>query len=237
MAQRRMFSFQVVETDQFLDMPLSSQTLYFHLGMYADDDGFITPKKIMRILGSTQDDLNVLIAKNFLIPFENGVFVITHWNENNYIQNDRYKPTQYTFEKSKLICIQNVYTMDTQDRLGKDRLGKDRLLINTGSEKKEKIKPDQRNPEIQELWEYGLTHGFNNTKQHINRFAIKRLLKEHAVDQLKKALDFSQTILEEPYAPKVHNWLDLEDKYLKLRDFVQRHNKKINEAKEKHFIL
>lgn len=128
MAQRRMFSLQVVGSDQFLDMPLSTQALYLHLGMYADDDGFVTPQKILRMIGGTADDLKLLIAKQFIIPFESGVIVIRHWKENNYIQADRYKPTSYTFEKQRLACIQNVYELDTQDRLGKDRLGKSKVI-------------------------------------------------------------------------------------------------------------
>lgn len=140
MAQRRMFSLKIVDTDAFMDMPQSSQLLYFHLSMRADDDGFVSnPKKIMRMIGSQEDDLKVLFTKKFLIPFESGVCVIKHWKIHNYIQSDRYFPTTYTDEKNqletkengsyKLIkdeCIQNVSKMDTQVRLGKVReeLGK-----------------------------------------------------------------------------------------------------------------
>jgi hypothetical protein len=127
MAQRRMFSMQIVDTDAFLDMPLTTQLLYFHFGMRADDDGFVSnPKKVMRMIGSGEDDLKVLITKRFIIPFKNGVCVIKHWKINNYIQKDRYNETKYLEEKAKLItkengsyteCIQNGYT-------GKVRLGK-----------------------------------------------------------------------------------------------------------------
>lgn len=87
-------------------------------------------------------------------------------------------------------------------------------------------KTDKRNPEIQELWEHGLNLGFSNTKQQLNRFALKRLLRDKTVDQLKKASKFSQEIRADPYAPQINNWLDLEDKYLKLRDWVVRQNNK-----------
>ena len=117
MAQRRMTSMRVVGSDDFLDMPPSTQNLYFHLGMYADDDGFVTPRKVMRLVTATQDDLKVLIGKKFVIPFESGVIVITHWKENNYIQKDRYTETIYKYEKEKLACIHNVYILDTQVRL------------------------------------------------------------------------------------------------------------------------
>lgn len=142
MAQRRMFSRKITETDHFLEMPLSSQALYFHLNMGADDEGFIDKAKtIQRTIGASDDDMKLLIAKGFLIPFESGVVVIRHWRIHNYIQADRFQATIYQdekeqldFDKSKIAsikpldqCIQNVSKMDTQVRLGEDRLDKDRL--------------------------------------------------------------------------------------------------------------
>ena len=92
MADKRMFSLKIVDSDLFLDMPLSSQCLYFHLSMRADDDGFVNnPKKIIKIIGANEDDLKILIAKGFVIVFERGIIVITHWKINNYIRNDRRK--------------------------------------------------------------------------------------------------------------------------------------------------
>ena len=139
MANRRMFSLDVVDTDNFLDMPLSAQGLYFHLGMRADDDGFISsPKKIIKIVNASEDDLKLLIIKGYLIPFESGVIVIKHWRQNNYVKGDRYKPTIYQNERKQLYAENNIYHLDTvciqngtktepQDRLGKDSVGKDRL--------------------------------------------------------------------------------------------------------------
>ena len=116
MAERRMFAKTIIDSDAFLDMPLSSQALYFHLSMRADDDGFINnAKKIQRMLGCADDDLKILLAKNFIIPFETGVCVIKHWRIHNLIQKDRYKPSVYHEEKEKLsIKNNNVYTMDTK---------------------------------------------------------------------------------------------------------------------------
>src|ERR1700704_1868599 len=113
MAQRRMFSSQIVSADEFLEMPLTSQALYFHLGMSADDDGFVSPRKVLRMTGAGEDDLKVLLSKGFVIPFESGVIVITHWKQNNYIQADRYTPSIYKAERSRLSCIQNVYALET----------------------------------------------------------------------------------------------------------------------------
>ncbi|MGT2923883.1 conserved phage C-terminal domain-containing protein [Streptococcus caviae] len=144
MAQRRMFSKKITETDAFIDMPLSSQALYFHLNLGADDEGFVNKAKtIQRTIGANEDDMKILIAKGFIIPFESGIVVIRHWRIHNYIQSDRFQSTLYKKEKEQLEYdetktanlkplkqyIQNVSKMETQVRLGKDRLDKGRLDI------------------------------------------------------------------------------------------------------------
>lgn len=138
MAERRMFAKTIIDSDAFLEMPQSTQLLYFHLSMRADDDGFINnPKSIMRNVGCKEDDMRILSGKKFIIPFESGVVVIKHWKIHNYIQKDRYHETKYKEELATLDtdengsytkCIQNVSIMDTQVRLelGKDRLGEER---------------------------------------------------------------------------------------------------------------
>ncbi|EPV00972.1 DNA replication protein [Streptococcus agalactiae MRI Z1-024] len=142
MAQRRMFSKKITDTDRFLDMPLSSQALYFHLNMGADDEGFIDKAKtIQRTIGASDDDMKLLIAKGFIIPFDSGVVVIRHWRIHNYIRSDRFQSTIHQDEKKQIDfdatktanikpsknVIPNGYQMDTQVRLDKDRLDKDRL--------------------------------------------------------------------------------------------------------------
>jgi hypothetical protein len=102
MSKRRMYSPTIVESDAFLDMPLSTQALYFHLGLYADDDGFVNPKRIMRMVGANDDDLKVLIAKRFLLAFDSGVVVIKHWLVNNQIRTDRYNESTYKQEMDTL---------------------------------------------------------------------------------------------------------------------------------------
>ena len=133
-----MFAKQIIDSDAFLDMPLSTQCLYFHLSMRADDEGFINnPKKIQRTIGASDDDLKLLIAKSFIIPFESGIVVIKHWKIHNYIRGDRLHQTKYTEEKALLsvkengsytVCQSNVSqlvdTLDTEVRLGKDSIGK-----------------------------------------------------------------------------------------------------------------
>lgn len=149
MAERRMFAKTIVDSDAFLDMPLTTQSLYFHLSMRADDDGFINnPKKIQRMIGCSDDDLKLLTAKKFILIFESGVIVIKHWKIHNYIRKDRYNETLYQEEKKQLgekenkgysfleACHSNVNEVglpdDTQRlpqvRLGKVRLGKVKLI-------------------------------------------------------------------------------------------------------------
>lgn len=150
MAERRMFTKKIVDSDAFLDMPLSTQALYFHLSMRADDEGFINnPKKIQRMIGASDDDMKVLITKKFVLAFESGIIVIKHWRMHNYIQADRFHPTDYKEERSQLMvkdnksykmlgspenveiptmypdCIQNVSKMDTEVSIGKVSIGKD----------------------------------------------------------------------------------------------------------------
>lgn len=228
MAQRRMFSPQIVDSDAFLDMPISSQALYFHLGMRADDDGFVNPRKIMRTIGATDDDLKIIIAKRFVLPFENGVVVIKHWRMNNLVRKDWYKPTQYIEEKSKLFVKENsAYTLDSSQgnpvnelltssvtvrtrRLGKVRLGK--VKKPQGSEIPSKdvvevidsFKPV--NPSY-ELW-------FSNTSQ---RASIERMLKIHGKDRLLKVIAFLPVSNTIPYVPSVTEPYMLEKKWAELQ--------------------
>ena len=173
MAQRRMFSLKVVDTDDFLDMPQTTQNLYFHFGMRADDDGFVSnPKKIKKMVNASDDDFKILISKQFVIPFQSGVIVIRHWRENNYIQSDRKHETIYKSELNSLTldenecykmdttCIQIWDILDTEDRLGKDRLGKDRL----GKDRLGKVKKNFIPPSLDEV---KLFFSENNYKEEI----------------------------------------------------------------------
>ena len=112
MAEKRMFTQKIIDSDAFLDMPLSTQALYFHLNMRADDDGFINnPKRIQRTIGASEDDLKLLIAKRFVICFENGVIVIKHWRMHNTLRKDRYNPTHYQEQLAMLeVKGNNAYT-------------------------------------------------------------------------------------------------------------------------------
>lgn len=151
MANRRMFSMQIVDSDAFIDMPLSAQALYFHLNMRADDDGFINNSKtICRMVGAAEDDLKLLIAKRFLIPFQSGVVVIKHWRMQNSLRKDRYNPTQYIEEFKMLELKDNgAYTERETDgcqvvaeRLPQYSIGKD--SIDKESIDKYSVKPETK---------------------------------------------------------------------------------------------
>lgn len=171
LAERRMFAKKITESDAFLDMPSSTQMLYFHLSMNADDDGFVNnPKKIQRMCGASDDDFKLLVAKSFVILFESGIIVIKHWKMHNYIQNDRYRPTDYVDEKSMLGLKKNkAYTLDEnkmytkciqdvsvgkvrigKDRLGEDSIGKDSKGESVRGEKAKRFVP----PSVEEVEQY-----------------------------------------------------------------------------------
>ena len=115
MAEKRMFSKSITDRDDFLSMPTSTQCLYFHLAMHADDDGFVdSPRRIQNSIGARDDDFKILLTKQYLIPFESGICVIRHWRMHNYLRADRYKPTAYQAEKSQLAVLQSgEYTTDS----------------------------------------------------------------------------------------------------------------------------
>ena len=160
MAERRMFAKTIVLSDAFLDMPMSARCLYFTLGMFADDDGFVnSPRGIMRQAGCSEDDMKILLAKKFLLAFDSGVIVIKHWRINNYLRSDRYSETKYVDEKRLLGTDENgAYTLAKTvgipggipsmgtPSIGKDRLGKDRI----GEDKVCRFAP----PTLEEVKEY-----------------------------------------------------------------------------------
>ena len=126
MAERRMFAKSIIDSDAFLEMPISARLLYYDLAMRADDDGFVnSPKKIMKIVGATLDDMNILIARKFVLNFDSEIIVIKHWRIHNYIRNDRYKETNYLEEKALLKLDQNkAYTFnDTGVGIPNGRIG------------------------------------------------------------------------------------------------------------------
>lgn len=207
MAERRMFAKTIIDSDAFIDMPVTARLLYYDLSMRADDDGFVnSPKKIMRMIGASQDDLSILAVRKFIIPFENGIVVIKHWRIHNYIRKDTYNPTPYSEQKCmlefdennayRLVCddpsterIQTVDDTSTQVRIGKDRLGKDR--IDTLADK-----PQQSDSQIQEVVDafhsicLDLPKIRTVTKQR--KSAIKARISENGFDAVVEAFRKAQ---------------------------------------------
>lgn len=193
MAQRRMFSKKITDTDLFLEMPLSSQALYFHLNMHADDDGFVAnAKTIKRMTGASEDDLKILLAKQFIFSFESGVVVIKDWKIHNYIRKDTYNSTIYGDEKQELVEDSNgAYTRrgrvvdepSPQVRLGKDRLGKDSKDIDVATA----TPLVQLEKDFEEIWQVypnkkGKGQAFNHYKawrkksvDHTNEYLFNKL--------------------------------------------------------------
>lgn len=182
MAERRMFAKTIIDSDAFLDMPVTARLLYYDLAMRADDDGFVnSPKKIMRMIGVSQDDMSILIMRKFIIPFDNGIVVIKHWRIHNYIRKDTYNETTYKEEKAMLSFDENkAYTLKSQQsdnavdgsstergRLvdtGKVRLGKD--SIESSNKAKRFVKPT-----LEEVQAYITEKGLNvNAEKFIDYY-------------------------------------------------------------------
>ncbi|HCR3094687.1 DNA replication protein [Enterococcus faecalis] len=222
-----MFAKTIIDSDAFLDMPLSTQSLYFHLSMRADDDGFINnPKKIQRMVGCGDDDLKLLMAKRFILVFDSGVIVIKHWKIHNYIRNDRYKPTLYQEEKAELaeknskaytfktevVESENRlgipddnrmgYQMDTQVRLGKDRLGKDK--------KKNSVEPSSTMPELfEKVWQ---TYPKKTNKKKAREQFLKKFKTEEDLESFKKGYkDYLAYI-------KLNDWYHPQELFRWIRD-------------------
>ena len=211
MSDRRMFAKAIIDSDDFLNMPLSSQCLYFHLSMRADDEGFLNnPKKIGRMVGVSDDDFRVLFSKNYVIPFESGIVVIRHWKIHNYIRNDRYKETAYQEEKAMLEikennaytvkndvgipnvyqmdtkCLPNGYRLDTQVRLGKDSIGKFSL-------DKESIEPSETasTPTKEIKHKFG---EYNHVKLTDKEYDT--LKNDFGIDETKEAIKYLDEYIE-----------------------------------------
>ena len=159
MANKRMFSLSVVDTDLFLEMPLTSRLLYYELGMRADDDGFVDNwKKLLKMTGLTEDDMKVLIAKEFVIPFESGVIVIKHWRLNNYLRNDRHQPTRHKAELAQLYINDDVYELESTEKstMLPDGIPSGRQVVypDKNSIDKNSIDKKYKRPSLEEIQDY-----------------------------------------------------------------------------------
>ena len=230
MADKRMFSLSVVDTDWFLDLPLSTQALYFHLNLRADDDGFVdAPNSIVRKIGASKNDFDLLIAKRYVLKFESGIIVIKHWRMHNTIQKDRYHPTQFQEELNLLSVKDNksytdkrkkedVYEMDTtciQNVSSDLDLGLDiDLDLDKEKKKKEKKASDEA------------THTYGEYKRiRLKDSQYKKLCDEFGENKTKLAIQK----LDE-YVQSNNNKNGYKDFYLVLRKVIQQNWFKINDS-------
>lgn len=233
MGQRRMFSPQIIDSDAFLDMPSTSQSLYFHLGMRADDDGFVgNPRKILRMIGGSEDDMKILLAKRFILSFETGVIVIKHWRINNLVRKDWYKETIYLEEKNQLKVKENgAYTELVNEnatirsrRLGKVRLGKVDNTTPKGVTAKAVAYGNESINAIIQFFEVSLNSGSLDGSRAKNRqFAhhiLNRMKKDYPdkdpVDQVKALISFG---LKDPFHGK--NLTSFEYLYRNTQKIIQ----------------
>ena len=228
MAERRMFAKTIVLSDEFLDMPLSARCLYFTLGMFADDDGFVnSPKGIMRHCGASQDDMKLLIAKKFVLLFESGVIVIKHWRINNYLRNDRHQDTKYIEEKSQLVVNDNgsysfgipnsgIPSID-KNSIDKDSIDKDSIDKNKG-------KPSFQDEELDAVLK-DFIEMRNKIKKPMTNRAIEMLIKK--VKELSPALPFADEEYNKATAKAImeqsieHSWSGVYP--LKLKESEKKH--------------
>jgi hypothetical protein len=203
-AERRMFAKTIVLSDAFLDMPMGARCLYMTMGMVADDDGFVNaPKSIMRQISATEDDLKVLIAKHFVIPFDSGIIVIKHWRINNYLQKDRYQETKYLEEKNMLsIGTKGDYSLKEDECIhssvytGKDSIGKDSIednisFTNVNDMSDSKIRQDIKT--AVDAWNALSPLGFSKISRLLpssERYKrLKTRISEYGIDDVIKAID------------------------------------------------
>ena len=169
MAQKRMFTMKIVDSDAFLEMPLSTQCLYFHLNMRADDDGFIgNTKRIMKITGASEDDLRLLIAKRFVLTFEDGVIVIKHWRMHNTLSRDRYAETSYTDEKKMLLLKDN----GSYSLTGGNPIDDTRLIERSGRQTQQRRNKDATKT-LSDI-DKGLDIGLDKDKEKDNNLIVSK---------------------------------------------------------------
>jgi len=227
MAQKRMFDRAILDTDRFMDLSMSSKALYFLLGMEADDEGFVSPKKVMRIHGGNDDDIKILIAKNFVIPFNSGVVVITDWRKNNWLDARRIRPTEYVREKEQLaLTDNNKYVLSNglasarlEEYRGEESSIEENSIDESSSEhsSQESLIPqiikafETVNPACKKM--YG-----NKTQ----RSACSDLIENYGLEEVLKVIEILPETNGMEYVPVVTTPLQLRDKWVQLGTALKR---------------
>lgn len=233
MASKRMFDKALIDTDRFMDLPMSAKALYFLLGMESDDEGFVSYKKVLRIHGGNEDDIKVLTAKTFLIMFESGVVVITDWNKNNWLDSRRIKPTEYKKEKA-FLALNNEKEYVLSNGLANAKREEYSIEENRVEESRiEETAETSSAKEISEIIdsfkEVNISYKkwFGNKTQ---RSALERLLKLQSKEMILKVTALLPKTNKMQFFPTITTPLQLEDKWSALSDAL---NKKKGELIEK----
>lgn len=225
MANKRMFDKSILETDNFLNISLGAKALYFLLGMEADDEGFISPTRVLRLYGGEKGDLKNLIDVGLVIPFKSGVIVITDWNQNNWLDNRRIRPTQYQIEKKMLILTeQKRYVLS--NGLASARLEESSIEESSIEEKRIDVASEQSSREITEIFEIfqkiNPTINYGNKTQ---RLAVSEMIKKIGFQKTKDSALYAVSIQSQQYAPTITTPYQLKTK---LGDLIAYHSKEKN---------
>lgn len=229
-AQKRMFDKAIIDTDRFMDLSMSTKALYFLLGMEADDEGFVSPRKVMRIHGGNDDDVKILAVKNFIIPFESGVVVITDWNKNNWLDSRRTKQTEYQKEKKLLTLSEDksyllssrLATAKPEEYRGEEKRVEEKSTVAEASsagvplviEMFSKINPACKNM-------YG-----NKTQ----RKACQDLIDTYSFDEVAKCIQNVLPITnQQEYLPTIMTPVQLRDKWTTLKAALTKRRNKVTE--------
>ena len=239
MAERRMFAKTIIDSDAFIEMPMSARLLYYDLGMRADDDGFVnSPKKIMKMIGASTDDMNILIMRKFIIPFDSGVVVIKHWRINNYLRSDRYTETQYVEERSRLTLDEKgkYHLSDDDDDFGipggipvvstgKVSIGNSNNIIDTNvsiCQTERTVHSDIQS--IVDAWNSLTAVGISPVSSMSStstryKMAASRL-REHGIDNVLKAIENvkNSSFLQ---GGNKHNWAITFDWFVRPNNFIK----------------
>jgi hypothetical protein len=247
MAQKRMFDKRVVDSEEFYNLPIESQCLYFHLGMNADVKGFVQPLKICRLANIKVTALDMLIRTGFVYPFDCGVVVIIDWNVNNQIRSEREAPTKYVAELESLQEVkegkyllkslngelrENSGSSPAQNRIEENRIEQNRTenskeLEQSSDNKKENKslsveKKEYGNPDVNQAIQLLKDMNGGITQEKLNRYAVQRLITKYGVDSTLKAMQFAYKVRERQFAPLITNYIQLERKYPELTAYAQR---------------
>lgn len=233
MAQKRMFDKAIIDTDKFMDLSLTSKAIYFLLGMEADDEGFVSYKKVMRIHGGNEDDVKVLVAKNFLILFPSGVVVITDWNRNNYLDKNRIKETEYQKEKKDLVLTKKgKYELNIGlTSIEENSIEESRVEENSSATAEPgKTLPSKEIVEIIKKMESVDPKNKLYYRNKTQRSACQFLIENYEFENVIKIIDFIISNRGKlKYLPSITTPCELRDKWQKIGDMVARNSADLQE--------